>query len=79
MAPVPPVPPLIAPLLVSVVIVAVVERPRRRAVDRRDSARAAGALPLIVPLLVSVVIVPEFDYARAARRRRGRDAARFRR
>ena len=61
----PPAPPLIVPLLVSVLIV-----------PEFDDARAAGAAgaeaeppfpPLIVPLLVSVLIVPEFDDARAAR------------
>ena len=73
----PPFPPLIAPLLVSVVIVPAFDDPRAA----RPPVEPLPPLPpLIAPLLVSVVIAPDaFDDARAAAPPPSRRCRRFRR
>ena len=58
--PVPPVPPLIVPLLVSVAIVPAFATPAPPAPPLPELPSRAPP-PLIAPLLVSVVIVPELD------------------
>ena len=64
----PPVPPLIAPLLVSVVIVPAFDTPAPPAPHRVEPNDTAAAVPpMIVPALVRVVIVAGIRHARAAR------------
>ena len=63
----PPLPPLIVPLLVSVVIVPEFETPAAARADGAGRIAGPPAPPVILPLLASDAIVPAFANARAAR------------